>query len=106
MNFEPSSLPCRVIRTYKESNTQCKILYHSTDYTSGIRIFNDFSNNSTVEPPNKGRIETRLRGLEVTVFYSRYGKTSIWDHEKCPLNGGIFCCVLYKECPLLEVPLC
>ena len=29
----------------------------------------------------------------------------IWDHKKCPLNGGKFYCVLYRECPLLEVPL-
>ena len=35
----------------------------------------------------------------------RYTKTSIWDHEQCPLDGGEFYCVLYLECPLLEVPL-
>ena len=23
----------------------------------------------------------------------------------CPLNGGKFYCVIYRECPLLEVPL-
>ena len=36
-------------------------------------------------------------------MYSRYAKTSIWDHKQCPLNGGEFYCVLYRECPLSEV---
>ena len=35
-------------------------------------------------------------------MYCRYAKTSIWDHKKCHL---IFYCVIYMECPLLEVPL-
>ena len=38
-------------------------------------------------------------------MYCRYARTSIWDHKKCPLNGGKFYCVLYRECPLSEVPL-
>ena len=38
-------------------------------------------------------------------MYCRYVKTSNWDHEKCPLNGSKFYCVLYREFPLLEVPL-
>ena len=25
--------------------------------------------------------------------------------QKCPLDGGEFYCVLYRECPLLQVPL-
>ena len=38
-------------------------------------------------------------------MYCRYTNTSIWDHGKCPLNGGELYCVLYRECPLSEVPL-
>ena len=38
-------------------------------------------------------------------MYCRYTKTTIWDNKKCALNGGEFYCVLYRECPLLDVPL-
>ena len=36
-------------------------------------------------------------------MYCRYTKTSIWDHKQCPLDGGEYYCVLYRECPLSEV---
>ena len=32
-------------------------------------------------------------------MYCRYAKTSVWDHKQCPLNGGEFYCVLYRERP-------
>ena len=35
-------------------------------------------------------------------MYCRYAKTG---PQKCPLNEGKLYCVLYRECPLLEVPL-
>ena len=59
-----------------------------------------------MESQNKGHIGTALgpsffvllrevvHFLEVT----KVCKTSIWDYEKCPLDGGEFYCVLYREC--------
>ena len=38
-------------------------------------------------------------------MYCRYAKTSIWDPKQCPLNGGEFYCVLFRERSLSEVPL-
>ena len=68
----------------------------------------------TLEPLNKGHIGTALdirffvllrKAVHFLQMYCRYAKTSIWDYKKCILNGGELYCVLYRECPLLEVPL-
>ena len=62
----------------------------------------------TVEPPNKGHLETRASVLYSEVSFIRrlemywhYRKVTFWCSESCPLFGG----VLYSERPLSEVPL-
>ena len=67
-----------------------------------------------MEPPNYGHIGTShfvlckevvLSDLWGLKMYLYYGKVKIWDLEKLPLQRGYFCCLLYLEGPLSEVPL-